>query len=84
MADRIILTNLQLEGVHGVHDWERQAPQPWEVDVELVLDLAAAGRSDDLAATMFYLMGIDPHTEVYDAQNRPHLISGDAVHGVIA
>lgn len=54
MPDRIILTNLQLEGVHGVHDWERQAPQPWEVDVELVLDLAIAGRTDDLAATIDY------------------------------
>ena len=41
-------------------------------------------RPDDLAATMFYLMGINPHTEVYDAQNRPHLISGDVVQGVIA
>jgi hypothetical protein len=41
-------------------------------------------RPDDLAATMFYLMGIDPHTEVYDAENRPHLIGGDVVRGVIA
>jgi hypothetical protein len=40
-------------------------------------------RPDDLAATMFYLMGIDPHTEVYDAQNRPHLIGGDVVRDVI-
>jgi hypothetical protein len=41
-------------------------------------------RPDDLAATMFYLMGIDPHTEVYDAQNRPHLISGEVVRDVIS
>jgi hypothetical protein len=41
-------------------------------------------RPDDLAATMFYLLGIDPHTEVYDAENRPHLIGGDVVQGVIA
>jgi hypothetical protein len=41
-------------------------------------------RPDDLAATMFFLMGIDPRTEVYDAQNRPHLIGGDVVHSVIA
>ena len=54
MADRIVLTNLQLEGVGGVHDWERGAPQPWAVDVELVLDLGAAGRSDDLARTIDY------------------------------
>ena len=54
MADRIVLTNLQVEGVGGVHDWERMAPQPWEVDVELVLDLGGAGRSDDLTRTIDY------------------------------
>jgi hypothetical protein len=41
-------------------------------------------RPDDLAATMFYLLGIDPHTEVYDAQHRPLVISGDVVQDVIA
>lgn len=30
-----------------------------------------AARPDDLAATMFYLLGIDPHTEIRDALNRP-------------
>ena len=54
MTDRIVLTNLQVEGVGGVHDWERQAPQPWEVDLELVLDLAPAGTTDDLARTIDY------------------------------
>ena len=54
MADRIVLTNLQVEGVGGVHDWEREAPQPWEVDVELVLDLRAAGVNDDLGRTIDY------------------------------
>jgi Protein of unknown function (DUF1501) len=28
-------------------------------------------RPDDLAATLFHLLGIDPHTEVYDPLNRP-------------
>jgi hypothetical protein len=32
-------------------------------------------RPDDLAATMFYLLGIDPHTQVYGLGNRPVLIS---------
>jgi hypothetical protein len=32
-------------------------------------------RPDDLAATMFYLLGIDPHTEVYSVGNRPVLIA---------
>jgi dihydroneopterin aldolase len=54
MTDRIVLTNLQVEGVGGVHDWERLAPQPWEVDVELVLDLAPAGTTDELDRTIDY------------------------------
>jgi hypothetical protein len=32
-------------------------------------------RPDDLAATMFYLLGIDPHTEVHGLGNRPVLIA---------
>jgi dihydroneopterin aldolase len=54
MTDRIVLANIRLEGRHGVHDWERAAPQPFEVDVELLLDLAPAGTSDDLSRTVDY------------------------------
>jgi hypothetical protein len=39
---------------------------------------------DDLAATLFYLLGIDPHTEVYDALNRPLAIArGEPIMGLI-
>jgi hypothetical protein len=42
-------------------------------------------RPDDLAATMFHLLGIDPKTEIRDALNRPLPISaGEVVHGVLA
>ena len=42
-------------------------------------------RPDDLAATIFYLLGIDPHTEVRGVGNRPLLIaSGNPVNGVVA
>ncbi|HUR45412.1 MAG TPA: DUF1501 domain-containing protein, partial [Candidatus Saccharimonadales bacterium] len=42
-------------------------------------------RPDDIAATIFYLLGIDPHTEVYNSVNRPVLISeGKPIMGVIA
>jgi len=42
-------------------------------------------RPDDLAATMFYLLGIDPHTEVRAVGNRPVLIAnGKPISGVIA
>ena len=54
MTDRIVLANMQFDGRHGDHDWERTTVQPFEVDVELQLDLAPAGRSDDLARTVDY------------------------------
>jgi hypothetical protein len=42
-------------------------------------------RPEDLSATMFHLLGIDPHTEVRDSLNRPLPISGGSViSGVLA
>jgi hypothetical protein len=32
-------------------------------------------RLEDLAATMFYLLGINPHTEIRDRANRPSPVS---------
>jgi len=40
---------------------------------------------DDLAATMYQALGIDPHTEVHDVANRPVPLSyGNAIEGVMA
>jgi hypothetical protein len=42
-------------------------------------------RPDDLAATMFYLLGINPLTEVRDALNRPLPIAkGNPIMGLLA
>lgn len=42
-------------------------------------------RPDDLAATMFHLLGIDPATEVRDAGGRPlPIAAGEVVHDLIA
>jgi dihydroneopterin aldolase len=54
MTDRIVLQGIRVDGHHGVPDEERARPQPFEVDVELHLDLAPAGRSDDLGRTVDY------------------------------
>lgn len=59
--------------VHGASDRDGAYPARDGVPLE------------DLAATMFYLLGIDPHTEVQDAAGRPLPISsGEVVHGLIA
>jgi uncharacterized protein (DUF1501 family) len=41
-------------------------------------------RPDDLAATMFHLLGINHETEVYDTLNRPHPIAaGKPIYDVM-
>lgn len=41
-------------GVHGALPEEQDRAQPFEVDVDLVLDLTAPGLTDDLADTVDY------------------------------
>ena len=42
-------------------------------------------RPDDLAATIYHLLGIDPHTEVYDTGKRPlSITNGKPIMSVIA
>jgi 7,8-dihydroneopterin aldolase/epimerase/oxygenase len=54
VSDRIVLAEMRFEGRHGYHDWEQRESQPFEVDVELVLNLQPAGIDDDLAQTVDY------------------------------
>ncbi|MET4165661.1 MULTISPECIES: dihydroneopterin aldolase [Gordonia] len=54
MADRIELRGLKVRGNHGVFDHERADGQDFFIDVVLLLDLQAAGESDDLADTVDY------------------------------
>jgi dihydroneopterin aldolase len=41
-------------GTHGALPEEARRPQPFEVDLELLVDLRPAGRTDELAATVDY------------------------------
>ena len=41
-------------GIHGVLPEEQERPQPFEVDIELHVDLRTACRTDDLADTVDY------------------------------
>ena len=54
MADRIELRGLRVAGICGVLPEERDRPQPLEVDLDIVADLATPGRSDDVDATIDY------------------------------
>jgi 7,8-dihydroneopterin aldolase/epimerase/oxygenase len=54
VPDRIELRGLRLVGRVGLLDHERAQPQPLEVDLDLSVDMSAAGASDDLADTVDY------------------------------
>jgi len=53
-GDRIQLRSIRVVGTHGVLPEERERAQPFEVDLDLWVDLAAAGASDRLADTVDY------------------------------
>lgn len=52
--DRIYVTGLRAEGIHGVLPEERVSPQPFAVDIEIRAHLAEASRSDRLDQTIDY------------------------------
>ncbi len=54
MTDTLELRGLRVTGVHGVLPEEQTRAQPFEVDLDVAVDMATAGRSDDLADTLDY------------------------------
>jgi dihydroneopterin aldolase len=55
VADRIEITGIVAEGVHGVYAEEALAAQPFAVDVTMWLNMAAAVAGDELSATIDYV-----------------------------
>jgi dihydroneopterin aldolase len=54
VSDRIELRGLRALGTHGALPEEQARAQPFEVDLDLVVDLRRAGASDDLVDTVDY------------------------------
>jgi dihydroneopterin aldolase len=54
VSDVVELRGLRALGVCGVLPEEQLRPQPLEVDLDVLADLAPAGRSDDLDDTVDY------------------------------
>jgi dihydroneopterin aldolase len=52
--DRLSLLGMRFSARHGVLDHEKVEPQPFEVDLVLHADLAAASSSDELDDTVDY------------------------------
>jgi len=58
-GDRIELRGLRVLGRHGVLPEEQARSQPFEVDLDLTVDLAPAASSDRLADTVDYAAVVD-------------------------
>ena len=67
--DRILIAGLRELGVHGVLPEERVRPQPFEVGLELRVDLTKAGASDELADTVDYGAVCDAVSRVVSSEN---------------
>ncbi len=58
---------MRFDGRHGYYDHELLEPQPFEVDVELVLNLQPAGVDDDLTKSVDYGRVYDIARQVVEA-----------------
>jgi dihydroneopterin aldolase / 2-amino-4-hydroxy-6-hydroxymethyldihydropteridine diphosphokinase len=54
MHDRIELRGIRAVGIIGVLSEERGRPQPFEIDLDIEIDLSEAGRTDLVANTLNY------------------------------
>ncbi|MEX0709649.1 MAG: dihydroneopterin aldolase [Chloroflexota bacterium] len=81
VTDRITLRGMRFAGRHGVTAAEREAAQPFEVDVVVRLDLSRPAATDDLADTIDYSTIFEVARQIVEERSF-HLI--EALAGAIA
>lgn len=79
--DRLSLLGMRFQGRHGVFPEERVTPQPFEVDLVLHADLAAAAERDELDATVDYGALFDIVRAIVEGTSRDLI---EALAGTIA
>jgi len=52
--DIIYLSDLRIETIIGIYDWERRVRQVVSLDLEMATDIARAAASDDIKDTLNY------------------------------
>lgn len=52
--DIIFITDLRVETIIGIYDWERVTPQTVSIDLEMATDIKAAAASEDIETTLNY------------------------------
>ncbi|MDP6674833.1 MAG: dihydroneopterin aldolase [Gammaproteobacteria bacterium] len=52
--DRIFVTDLRVNAIVGIWDWERAMTQSVSIDLEMAWDISRAAETDDIEATLDY------------------------------
>ena len=52
--DTIFISDLRIDTVVGIYDWERKIRQTIILDIEMAVDISAAAASDDIKDTLNY------------------------------
>jgi 7,8-dihydroneopterin aldolase/epimerase/oxygenase len=77
MTDIVFVNGLVVHAHHGVGDDEMRIGQNFILDLELAMDLAAAGRSDKIADTASYDDIVKTATQAF-SEHRYRLVEGAA------
>jgi len=54
MSDKILVQDLLIRGIIGIHDWEREKKQDILINIEMEADCRPAGLSDDFEDAVDY------------------------------
>lgn len=54
MSDKILIRDLLIRGIIGIHDWEREKKQDILINIEMQADCRPAGESDDFEKAVDY------------------------------
>ena len=54
MSDKILIRDLLIRGIIGIHDWEREKKQDILINIEMLADCRPAGESDDFEKAVDY------------------------------
>lgn len=71
--DIIFITDISVETIIGIYDWEREQKQTVSIDLEMATDIAAAAASEDIEQTLNY-KDISKRIEEYIVDSQFQLI----------
>ncbi len=54
MSDKILIKDLLIRGIIGIHDWEREKKQDILINIEMEADCQQAGVTDDFRDAVDY------------------------------